>query len=336
MKVLFVSPNKDSFGYKPIGLSLLSAIARKLGWDTRLLDTTEIDLGFIASKDAFESAKIFRPVDSSKYGLEKKKIDLNGRVEEVLNEYKPDLVAFTVLSEQFLIASQISKTARKVSPRLPIIWGGVYSTLNPEYTLQNHEADFVCISEGMDAFSDFLQAFSGNGDLHHIANIWAKKDGSIVKNNVRPLRRNLDELPYIDWTIFDKRQFCKPFQGKILIGGDHMLNWGCPYHCTYCVNHFYHTMYENVGKYPMRRYSVPRIIAELKYLKEKYKLEFFKFFDEDFLMRPLENLRELSDVYRREVNVPFAIETNPRSVSEERVELLKNMNCASAALGIET
>jgi len=53
-------------------------------------------------------------------------------------------------------------------------------------------------------------------------------------------------------------------------------------------------------------------------------------------MRPLENLRDLSDMYKREVNLPFAIETNPKSVTEEKVELLKNMNCASVSLGVET
>lgn len=58
MKVLFVRPNKDSFGFKPIGLSLLSGIARNLGWDTRLFDTTEIDFGFVDITQSGESAKI--------------------------------------------------------------------------------------------------------------------------------------------------------------------------------------------------------------------------------------------------------------------------------------
>lgn len=113
-----------------------------------------------------------------------------------------------------------------------------------------------------------------------------------------------------------------------------MLNWGCPYHCTYCINHFYHELYDN--KYIMRRYGIRRIIEELKYLKKKYSLEFIKFHDEDFLMRPLGNLQELSDAYREEIGIPFVIETNPKSVTEDKVRLLKNMNCVSASLAIET
>jgi radical SAM superfamily enzyme YgiQ (UPF0313 family) len=86
----------------------------------------------------------------------------------------------------------------------------------------------------------------------------------------------------------------------------------------------------------MRRYSIKRIINELKFLNNKYNLQFFKFHDEDFLMRPLEDFRELSDVYRQEINIPFVIETNPKSVNKEKVKLLKNMNCVSASIAVET
>lgn len=197
-----------------------------------------------------------------------------------------------------------------------------------------HDVDFVCIAEGIDAFSDFLDAIAGKRNPYNIPNIWAKKTGSIIKNNIRPLNKNLDQLPYFDWEIMDKRQFYRPFNGKAYVSGDHMLNWGCPYHCTYCINDFNHKLYNN--RYFMRRYSVKRIIEELKYLKNKYKLNFFRFLDEDFLMRPLDNLKELTEAYRTEVNVPFAMETNPKSVTPEKIKLLKEMNCVNASLAIET
>ena len=334
MKILFVWPNKDSFGFKPVGLSLLSGIARNLGWEVKLFDTTGIDFGFVDNTSSGEEAKIFKPVDLAAYGFQKKQLDLNSEFEKVLQEFNPDLLAFSVLSDEFRIAAEISKIAKNINPKLPIIWGGKYPTLNPEKTLKMFNADFICVGEGLDAFSDFLMAFSQNEDLYSIPNIWVKKNERIIRNKVRALRKNLDDLPYVDWEIFDKRQFYKPFDGKVYASGDHMLNWGCPYHCTYCINDFYHKMYDN--KYLMRRYSIKRIITELKYLKDKHNLEFIKFHDEDFLMRPLENLRELSEVYKQEVNIPFVIETNPQSVTEEKVELLKNMNCVSASIAIET
>ena len=104
-----------------------------------------------------------------------------------------------------------------------------------------------------------------------------------------------------------------------------------------CINHFINETMDS--KNAIRRYSVPRIIDELKHLKDKYNVGFFKFNDEDFLMRPLENLEELeelSEAHRKEINIPFSIETNPKTITKEKARLLKNMNCVSASIAIET
>jgi radical SAM superfamily enzyme YgiQ (UPF0313 family) len=53
-------------------------------------------------------------------------------------------------------------------------------------------------------------------------------------------------------------------------------------------------------------------------------------------MRPEQNMREFSEAYRKEVNLPFVIETNPKSVTEEKVKCLKAMNCVSVSLAVET
>jgi len=336
MKILFVFPSKDAFGYKPIGLALFSAIAKQLGWETKLFDTTEIDFGFYEIQSFFQTAKIFKPVDYAKYDIVKKKIDLKEKLTETFKNYSPDLIALSVLSDQFLIAKKITAIAKELAPNVPVIWGGVHATLVPEKVLKDYGADFVCVGEGLDAFKEFLIALKEGDDLYKINNIWGIKNGKIFKNDVRFLKQNLDDLPYVDWDIFDKRHFCKPFSGKMYIGGEHMLNWGCVNNCTYCVNNFYHNLYAGKHCGFLRRYSSKRIIAELKYLKNKYGIEFFKFFDEDFLLRPLESLKELSELYRKEVNIPFSIETNPKFVDAERVKWLKNMNCVNAALGVET
>lgn len=335
MKVLFVWPNKDTFGFKHISISLLSAIARRLGCETMLFDTTGVDFGYVSNIDSGQNAAIFKPVDLTKYGIKKLKIDLKTVFLKALQDFCPDCLALSVLSDEFLIAGEISKIAKEAMPSLPIIWGGKYPTLNPVKTLRFHNADFVCVGEGFDAFADFLKVIlaADEGQLYTIPNIWAIKDRKIIKNDIRPLKTDIDDLPFLDWDIFDKRHFIRAFDGKVYISGDHMLNWGCPYQCTYCINAFYQVFYKN--RYFLRRYSTDRIIAELKYLKDKYNLELFRFLDEDFLMRPVDTLLELSRAYRQDIGVPFILETNPRSVSKEKVLLVKEMGCVSASIAIE-
>lgn len=334
IKLLFVWPNKDQFGFKPLSISLLSAIAKHLSWDVRLFDTSEIDFGFIDNSQAGEQAKLYKHVDFSKYDLQKKRIDLKTKFLEIFNEFNPDVLALSVLSDEVFIAHDLSKIAKDTKPDVKIIWGGKYPTICPETTLLDHYADFVCICEGIEAFGELLTEIEEGKTGYDIKNIWIKDGSSIIRNPIRPLFQDLDNLPFIDWDIFDIRHFYKPFDGKIYISGDHMLNWGCPNHCSYCINHFYHEIYLN--KYRMRRYGIKRIIDELIYLKEKYKLEFFKFHDEDFLMRPLNNFIELSKTYKADVDLPFVIETNPKTVTQEKGYWLKKMGCVSASLGIET
>jgi len=336
LKVLFVNPHKDSFGFKPIGISLLSSIARNVEWDTALFDTTEIDLNYDNAFIKYQEARTLKPVNYKKYNLIKKKIDLGEKTKEIIKKHNPDLLAFSVLTDEYKVAKTISKVAKSYRKDIPILWGGIHATSNPETVLQNDFVDYICIGEGIEAFKEFLETYHSNGDLLKIKNIWGKNSGEIIKNDLRPLKNNLNDLPYLDWTIFDKRQFCKPFHGKIYVGGEHMTNWGCPNKCTYCINHYLHDLYKNAGGYKIRRYSNRRIIDELKWLVDKWGIEFIKFFDEDFLIRPFNNLEELSTMYRDEVNVPFWIETNSLVVTEEKVKLLKNMNCAGASLGVET
>ncbi len=334
LKILLVWPNKDGFGFKPISLALLSAIAKKKGCEVKLFDATSIDFGHVINAKSVEEAKLTKPVDMSAYNMVKRKVSLRAEFAKVFNEFDPDCVAFTVLSDEYIIADKITKIARDLKKDVKIIWGGKYPTLEPEETLTVHGVDYVCVNEGLDAWGEFIDALSSSGDTTKIQNIWTKQGGKIISNETRPVRDDLDGLPHGDWSIYDDRHFYKPYDGKVVRGGDHMINWGCPYKCSYCINQFNHDTYDN--NYSMRRYGVKRIVDELEIMKDTYNLEFFRFHDEDFLMRPIQNLEELSEEYQKRVNLPFSIETNPKSVTERRAQLLKNMNCVSASLAIET
>ena len=334
MKLLFIWPNKDAFGYKPIGISLLSSLAKKMGWQTRLYDTTHIDFGFTHVSEDVGQAKIFKSVDMTPFGWVKTKVEMEDELVDILNEYQPDCIAVSVLSDERLIAARATKAVKDWNKNIPVIWGGKFPTLQPEKALIEDGADFVCRGEGLEAFPEFLLALETKKDFYS-KNIWGKERGELVKNSIRPLMKNLDSLPFVDWDIFTTQShWYKPFDGSAYVAGDYMTNWGCPNNCTYCINHYLHKLYDHKDK--IRRYSVERIIEELKFLKNKFNLQFLKFHDEDFLMRPMHVLRHFSERYGEEINLPFGIMTNPHSVTEKKVALLKKMNCVSVAMGIET
>jgi radical SAM superfamily enzyme YgiQ (UPF0313 family) len=127
----------------------------------------------------------------------------------------------------------------------------------------------------------------------------------------------------------------KQYDGKVLRGGDYMITWGCPNSCAYCINEGYRKLHgPNAGKY-IRQYSAKRAVEELQYLKEKWDLQFFKFHDEDFLLKDMDYLARFAFQYRDGVGLPFTIMANARNVTVDKVQLLKKIGCVSVSMGFE-
>ncbi|OGZ33194.1 MAG: hypothetical protein A2V69_01550 [Candidatus Portnoybacteria bacterium RBG_13_40_8] len=337
MKILFVWPNKDQFGFKPMSLSLLFGILKNKGHEVDLFDTTFIDFNFQNNTQVRSKIKIFKDVDFSKYDVAKKKVNLKEELLKKLNEFNPDIIGISALSDEIYIGFEISRIVKEWNNHTIVIWGGKAATMVPEKILDCNHIDFACVGEGIEFMPEFVECIAKNCNPKTINNIAYKDDnGGIKKNPLRPYFQNLDSLPFFDWSIFDKRHFLKPFDGKIYRGGDHMIYWGCPNQCTYCINAAYRKLYGPGAGPFLRYYNIDRIIKELKYLVDKWDLEFFKFHDEDFCLKSLDYFNELADKYKKEVGVPFVIMANARNVTREKVELLKKMNCVSVSLGIET
>jgi len=337
MRVLLVWPNRAGFGFKPIGLALLSAILKSHGHEVRLFDTTYVELGSGGLSTARNRIRIFKPVDVSAMGLEKQPLNLHQETMSVLQDFRPEVVGVSALSDEVSVGLKISEIVKEWNPQTPVIWGNKAATMAPEKVLAQPSVDFVCLGEGFEFITRFVEVLAAGNDpsvLHNLA--WQDGAGAFHRNPLRPYYGDLDNLPFLDWSIFDHRHFCKPFDGQLYVGGDHMICWGCPYSCTYCINYSYRALYKGAGGSYLRRYSVKRIIEELRYLVDNWNISLFKYHDEDFCLKPLEYFRTLAREYHKHVGVPFTAMANARNISPEKVELLKEMNCVSVSIGIET
>ncbi len=336
MKVLFCWPNKDQFGFKPIGISLLSAILKQHGHEVALFDTSEYDFGFRDNTSVRSSLRIFKSISNTEFDFSKKKTDIRRPLLERLSSFAPDVIAVSALSDEIDIGLRISQLAKEHDPKVVVVWGNKAASMSPQKILNYSFVDYVCVGEGVEFITQFLTFLCEKSNPRQIRNLGFKlESGQLELNPIAPYFAKLDELPYLDWTIFDPRQFIKPYDGKLLRGGDHMIYWGCPNKCTYCINEAYREIYNHQSGF-LRRYSVDRIIDELSYLKAQWNLEFFKFHDEDFCLKPYDYFANLAEKYRSKVNIPFTIMANAKNVTRDKVNLLKLMNCVSVTLGIET
>lgn len=332
-KVLLASIGGSSAGTKPLSTSLLSAILKSKGHEVVYFDTTFMDLGFPLDGEVSDSVMQFKKVNWGKYKLVRNK-NINAKQEflNLIKKEQPDLIAASCMSDMYSFTIDFLGAA-KDNYNIPIIIGGIHATTLPDEVIGENCIDALCVGEGEEAILEFVNSVSGNNITRtDIPNLWIKKNNVIYKNPVRPLK-DINELPFLDYSIYEPRQFLRPFEGKIIRSGDVQDIRGCPRRCPYCANSVLNELYP-VGR--VRFFSPERFVEEMKFLTKTWDLRFFKIFSEDMLLRDVDDFARLSELYQKEVNVPFTSHAHPHTVTREKAKLLKKMNCASISMALES
>jgi len=244
-----------------------------------------------------------------------------------LKHFNPDIVGFSVVSDFYLWACQMAKLVKE-DLNVPIIFGGIHPTSSPDRVINNKFVDMVCIGEGEYPLLEIVESLKRGSLDYSIKNIWFKKDGQIIKNELRPLISALDELPL-------------PLKDLYYSKGDHfsksyyiMASRGCVYSCSYCCHSFLREIHKGKGQY-FRQRSVDNIIKELLLAKEKYKIRHVRFFD-DSLGSNIKWLEEFSKKYSDEIKIPFMCYMHPNHISKRSIDLLKYSGCCEIEIGVQS
>ncbi len=240
-----------------------------------------------------------------------------------IGEVKPDVIAYSLNSCEADNVFKIHK--EKVKPTgIFSIMGGPHPTFYPD-TIEESGADAYCIGEGELAFAELLQALEKGLCIDDIQSIFTIKK----RNSLRNLA-DLDTLTIPDRDLVLGNTFLADFPRKTFF-----TSRGCPFSCTYCLNHAFRKMYKGKGKW-CRRFSVDRIIREIKDVRAKYKLEFVKFDDDIFALKADSWLEEFSDKYPKEIGLPFNCLIRLENASDVMLKLLAKAGCYSIATSVDS
>ncbi len=258
--------------------------------------------------------------------------DLNKTIRE-LEQYKPDAVAFSVITgshQEYIVIARTIK--RKLN--IPTIWGGPHATFFPKIIEEDY-ADVVCVGEGEDAALDFANAFDKDGKKipTDIENLWIKVNGKIYRNAIRPRIKNLDKLPYPARDLFlDKFPILKNHGIKHFL-----VHRGCPYKCTYCFNHTYNKIYrEQAGdKKVLYSRSPDSIVDEILWLKKNETIKMVQFVDSVFTLHKKWTL-DFAKVYEKRCRIPFGINARFDNMDEEIISSLAKAGLKLVNAGIES
>lgn len=307
-------------GFSAQGSRLISALLKRAGHSVKLVFLTKYD-PFAYSHDELE------------------------QLHEIIKNV--DLVMIAVYSTCARLAVQVTDFIHNKYPGMKVIWGGPHCIAAPEFSLRY--ADGVCFSEGDESVVDFVHRLEvGNDDYLGTPNMAFSVNGSNVINKVLPPFEDLDSLPFADFTVDDKfilneslfpltKEKAADYYNTYAFPGQSLFaltSRGCPHQCSYCNNCRYVSLF---GKNHVRFHRVARFMDELE-----AHLNYFGFFngvgfaDDDFFLRPVDQLEEFAARYKKNVGIPFGVAVSPNTYRREKMEILLDAGMLGIEMGVQS
>lgn len=293
-KILFVSDNLLNEG---LGIMYLSSYVKMAGHKVELLLLAD-----------------FKSIDQMITSIE---------------EFAPDLVAFSVMTPQAEQFRSVSNIIKKKTGRT-IAWGGPHCMFMAEDVMTYGCVDIICTGEGEEALFELMNRIEAGEDYEDVHSLCVKTDAGWVRNPLGKLADDLDKYPFPDRDLYyAKYPLLANFAVKRLI-----TSRGCPYKCSYCFEPSFFKMYKGNSKV-VRRHSPDYVIGEIKNILKKYPTRHIHFSDDIFNLNK-RWLKEFGEKYRSNISQPFTCNIELTSIDEEIIKLLKDGGCRGGIFGLES
>lgn len=237
---------------------------------------------------------------------------------EEINDFKPDLVGITAVSQNFGRVSAVSDYCLKEG--IPTLLGGIHCTLLPQSLPKSASAG--CLGEGEDTFVEVVDAlFQENllGKISKIPGLFFWEKDVLCCSPPRERMKNLDVLPFPAREHFQISHHTYMFSSR-----------GCPFRCVFCASSRY---WDTV-----RFFSAEYVVSEIEFLVKQYKVDFISFFDDLFAVNR-KRLEEIIMLLQRKGlagKVAFTMNCRADIVDHELVELARKMGVVSVGFGFES
>ncbi|MFA6142117.1 MAG: radical SAM protein [Candidatus Omnitrophota bacterium] len=313
MRVLFIQPPwgdvysnfksaaKLGNAYPPLGVCYLSAILKKRGIETMIIDAE-------MNNNSLEECR------------------------DLAVAYKPDYICISSTSSIYHIASELGRILKR-SIDVPIIVGGPHVTVMPQDSIKGREFfDFGIFGEGETSLVkliDYLEDKRGDiGEINGL--IYRDASGKILVNPPTPLITDLDEVPVPDREGLNLDNYMWSVPGKGMARFTTiMTSRGCPFECIFCSAH---TVF---GK-RIRYRKIKLVVDEIESLVDKFNIRHFVLIDDTLTLRH-DRVREFcGEIKKRKLDITWEGWTRADVVDEEILRVMKDAGFVRISFGIES
>lgn len=253
------------------------------------------------------------------------------RLGELVNGYRPDVVAFSVFTTH---APACEAIARQVKCRLPdvvTVAGGPHPSAVPEFVLAE-SIDICVLGEGERTFCQLLDGMSSGQPLGDIPGLSFEEGGIVRKTGIRGRIDDLDALPR---PARETRYYRYP-AFSISHPPMSQCNWrpvlfsrGCSLPCRFCSSR---RLWGNAVRFR----SAEDVVAELRDLCEQDGVNSVFFEDLTFTLNQRRFLSLCGLLKESQLPIRWACETHVNTVDERTLAAMQASGCTKILWGVET
>lgn len=186
-------------------------------------------------------------------------------------ESRPDVVGFSSYTTDVVGVMHITNLLKKKLPDVPIVIGGPHPSALPEETLKLLPSiDYAVFGEGEETFAELVNYLeTGESSIEGIKGTVYRKNGRVIKGEMRPFQKNIDVFPPPDRHLGNRANY--RFDDYL------STSRGCPFKCTFCT-------VRGTWSNKVRYRDTAKVIEEIKYLKKNFNTQRITFIDDTFTL----------------------------------------------------
>ena len=195
----------------------------------------------------------------------------------------------------------------------------------------SHGADYIICGEGEETLVELLNfLLKGTGARDRINGLAYRDGGKVVVTQPRPVRHELDELPFPAWDLVDVHTYRRTWKERHgYFSANIVTTRGCPFHCNWCAKPIYGQVYNSR--------SPQNVVEEMLWMKTHVQPDHLWFCDDIFGLKPGWVQEFSAEVLKRDARIPFkCLSRVDLLLKGNTIDALKSAGCQTVWVGAES
>ena len=250
-----------------------------------------------------------------------------------LELHKPDLLCMEISSFSMENDLQIAKQAKKLLPKLKVIFMGLANEMEKEeFVCQHSEVDYFLVGEYEDTLLELVQKIEKKEKFDSLLGCtFMRDDGSFSGFQRRPLQPDINVYP---WPSRNQLPMLNYHDEPGNISTPSVQMWasrGCPFKCIFCA--WPQIMY---GNNDYRTRDIVDLADEFEWLVKEWGFKSVYFDDDTFNVNKRRITAFCNELIRRGLSVPWAAMSRADLVDEKLLKVMRESGVQALKFGIES